>query len=200
MSEQEATTRCESVDLAGLDEPREDAGVIGEATAGDVPEDESVGEPGGDEWEDAAAGEVQVGSASPASEEPSTAAGSGDDPVGIPRYYSSLDDFVQNYIARVYERRIGVGRAWCESWWMHDEAVARLSALWDMWEYLRVTEPVTGMATWYTSYGDPMMRELMDENGCFTGCSEDRGHRMKRPHEDARLPCAPAPFGLFERY
>ena len=58
-----------------------------------------------------------------------------------PRFYRTLDEFVEQYIARLYERptRSG-GRLWCASWWMHDEAVARLWALWDIWEYLRVKE------------------------------------------------------------
>ncbi|WP_172119580.1 DUF4913 domain-containing protein [Actinomyces faecalis] len=117
-----------------------------------------------------------------------------------PLQFPSLDQFVEGLVARVYERATGSasGAKWCPAWWMHDEAVFRLTALWQAWESMRLAEGPTGTAKWLTHYADPIMSQLMSPTGPFAKCSSDRGHDPHPPHHEALLPCEPAPEGLFE--
>ena len=98
----------------------------------------------------------------------------------------------------LWERSVsGVQTAWCPRWWMHDEAVFRLTSLWQAWEEMHVTEGAMAGAKWLAYYADPIMGVLLSADGAFRGCSVERGHQSRRPHQDARLPCDPAPAGLF---
>ena len=120
-----------------------------------------------------------------------------------PPQYETLDAFVEELIAVIYERptRGSQSYTWCSQWWMHDEAVFRFSALHSAWEYMRVHEGPTAMAAWLVNYADPIMRVVLDKNdGPFKGCTvEDGGrHDLERTHTDGRLPCDPAPTGLFD--
>lgn len=114
-------------------------------------------------------------------------------------YFANLPDFVENYLALVFEQELGQTRTWCPNWWEHDGAAMRLQALWMSWEQLRAQDPAMGMAVWLTSYADPIMNVLLSTTGPFNRCSVERGHNPQRPHEDGRLPCTPPPPGLFDR-
>jgi hypothetical protein len=60
---------------------------------------------------------------------------------------------------------------WCPHWHEHPEAVARLDALWQAWEALRLV-PGTGIASWWTTYADPIMGRLLDpDHGPFRRCT-----------------------------
>ena len=111
-------------------------------------------------------------------------------------FYPSVDQFVADYLAQTYRRKIpvagrGVGPTWCAQWWRHPEAVSRLTALWRAWEHLRL-DPATGMAVWWRDYADPTMRTLFDANGPFEGCTPEEHQPKVVP-----LPAAPPPEGLF---
>lgn len=118
-----------------------------------------------------------------------------------PLQHPTLDAFVERLIAVIYERPTDGSpiMTWCPQWWRHDEAVFRLTALWTAWEHMRLHDGPTAMAAWLTRYADPIMAVVLDpEAGPFRGCRSDRGHKDRRPHPDARLPCEPAPDGLFD--
>lgn len=120
-----------------------------------------------------------------------------DEPPGL--LYSSVDAFVEDFLAVIYERPLPNGRrTWCPQWWKHPEAAYRLQALWLSWEATRINDGALGSATWLVNYADPIMAVLFDVEGPFKGCSVENGHRDERPHADARLPCDPPPVGLFE--
>ena len=119
-----------------------------------------------------------------------------------PLQHATLDKFVEDFIARIWERPTDGSQTltWCPKWWCHDEAVFRLTALWTAWEHMRVHDGPTAMAAWLTRYADPIMSVVLDaEAGPFRGCKSDRGHKTLRPHKDGVLPCEPAPAGLFDR-
>ena len=118
-----------------------------------------------------------------------------------PLQHATLDKFVEDFIARIWERPTDGSQTltWCPKWWCHDEAVFRLTALWTAWEHMRVHDGPTAMAAWLTRYADPIMSVVLDaEAGPFRGCKSDRGHKHLRPHKDGVLPCEPAPTGLFD--
>jgi hypothetical protein len=113
--------------------------------------------------------------------------------------YPHLDLFVEDFLAVIYERPLPNGRrTWCPQWWKHDEAVYRLQALWLSWEYMRANDGADGPATWLLNYADPIMAVLFNVEGPFIGCSVEHGHRVERPHAEARLPCDAPPALLFE--
>lgn len=114
-------------------------------------------------------------------------------------YYPTVDAFVEQYLAPMYDLPRAQTRVWCPQWWRHEGAVIRLHALWLSWEETRLHESPGKMAGWILNIADPMMAVLFNPtSGPFIGCAEDRGHEDERPHTDGRLPCDPPPTGLFE--
>lgn len=108
-----------------------------------------------------------------------------------PLVYTTLNDFVTDYLAPLLQRKLGGGQIWCPYWWRHPEALSRLSAVWRAWEHLQ-HEPALGMSQWWLYHCDPHMRALMNpDTGPFAGCSEDRHN--PRPG----LPLKPADPALF---
>ena len=102
-----------------------------------------------------------------------------------PLQYATLDKFVENVIAVVWERPTDGSQTltWCPQWWCH----------------MRVPDGPTAMAAWLVDYADPIMAVVLAaEAGPFRGCKSDRGHKHLRPHKNAALPCKPAPTGLFD--
>lgn len=121
------------------------------------------------------------------------------EPSPSPMLYGSVEEFVADFLAVIYERPLPNGqRTWCPKWWMHDEAVYRFQALWHAWEFMRVHDGMVGSASWLVQYADPIMAVIFDSEGPFKRCTTTDGHRDKDPHPDARLPCDPAPPGLWE--
>ena len=142
----------------------------------------------------AAAAVTGQGGASPDGEPPAPGA---DGPPSAPTlYFGSVDEFVREYLCKVYRRRID-GRAqhrvWAAEWWKYDEAAIRLEALWRAWEHLR-QDPATGMSVWWRDHADHHMGVLFDpESGPF-GRVEGEQNSCK-PGEP--LPYAPPPPGMF---
>lgn len=112
--------------------------------------------------------------------------------------FHNLNDWVSAVLVRIYNSPLDHETLWCSQWWMHDEAVYRLDALWRAWEYSRVNDGPMGAATWLVNYADPMMTELTKPDGCFNGCdtTQHRAHELnpgeELPTQDAPLP-RPAP-------
>lgn len=56
---------------------------------------------------------------------------------------------------------------WCRQWWLHNEAVARLDALWRAWEFYREqtcdhTNPApAGMSLWWRDHANPHLEALL---------------------------------------
>lgn len=116
-----------------------------------------------------------------------------------PLQFPTLNHFVNEFLARIYERSTDGAMRWCPQWWVHDGAVFRFTALWQAWESMRLSEGPTASAKWLTYYGDPIMGQIFaPEGGPFEGCDPTRGHRSHEHHKGSALPTAPPPGSLFE--
>ena len=108
-------------------------------------------------------------------------------------YYPTLPSWVEDWLLPLYRRSLnGHHRVWCPEWWRHNEAVARLDALWRAWEHLRL-DPATGLSVWFRDHADHHMSILLDADGPLKGCD---GHHSQRPLDP--LPHNPPPQGIFE--
>ncbi|HSA48629.1 MAG TPA: DUF4913 domain-containing protein [Yinghuangia sp.] len=105
--------------------------------------------------------------------------------------FSSLDEFVREYLSQVVHRRLNRAvQLWCPEWWRHPEAVARLSVLWRAFEFLR-QDPALGLSTWWLHHADPHLRALMHpQYGPFVACDPRDGHGDMQPRG---LPATRAP-------
>lgn len=95
-----------------------------------------------------------------------------------PREFKTLDAFVNEFLGDVYRRQVTDQHTavWCPQWWRHPEAVLRLSALWNTYEYLQ-REETTGLSVWWLEHADCHMPKLLDPQGPFKYCSERGGHK-----------------------
>ena len=97
-------------------------------------------------------------------------------------HFPDVFAFVEEYLVHVYARPVDrqrTGFRWCSRWHDHTEALARLEALWQAFEALRVT-PGGGMSVWWINHADPTMAALTDSEGPFRGCS-DTTHKLASP-------------------
>ena len=110
--------------------------------------------------------------------------------------FSNVVDFVEQYLVPVTQVQLsaqsGSGALWDPRWWRHTGVVARLTALWQAWEGLRIADDPQAMSSWWLHHYDPHMRVLMGESGPMSGAPDDAwaGHPT--------LPTQPAPAELFE--
>jgi len=98
--------------------------------------------------------------------------------------YTSLADWVTDHFLPLFRRTLGGEYRWCCQWWLHGEAVSRLTSLWHAWEVLRL-RPGTGIGAWYREHLDHQLPILMGARGPFYQCSET-AHR--EPREAGALP------------
>jgi len=78
--------------------------------------------------------------------------------------YPNVEAFVVGFLAPTITRKLvagGRGLTWCPQWWMHAEAIARLMALWEAWEALRL-DGGTAMGTWWRDHCGPQLGVLMN--------------------------------------
>jgi hypothetical protein len=90
-----------------------------------------------------------------------------------------LSAWVRHLLLPVYGRETSSQAPWCSRWWEHQEAVAKLYALWMAWADL--TGPgagMTGPASWHRDHLAPTMESLRDPSGPFAGCKPG-AHRAK---------------------
>jgi len=76
--------------------------------------------------------------------------------------YPNVEAFVVGFLAPTIARKLvagGRGLTWCPQWWMHAEAIARLMALWEAWEALRL-DGGTAMGTWWRDHCGPQLGVL----------------------------------------
>ena len=104
---------------------------------------------------------------------------------GLPNpVYTTLADWVTDHFLPLFRRTLGGEYRWCCQWWLHGEAVSRLTSLWHAWEVLRL-RPGTGIGAWYREHLDHQLPILMGARGPFYQCSET-AHR--EPREAGALP------------
>ena len=105
--------------------------------------------------------------------------------------FPSLEEFTAAYLFPLMRRRLGGHLTWCPKWWLHEEAITRLMALWYSWEHYRYEGP-TGLSDWLLHHADPHMAVLMSkDNGPFMACTPAR-HSAQ-----AALPSDNPPPGTF---
>lgn len=114
---------------------------------------------------------------------------------GDQNHFPTVYAFVSEYVAVVYAYDIqkqDTRVRWCDLWWEHPEAVARLEACWKAFEVLR-KDPGTGMSVWFRDHGDPCMDRLLADGGPFSRCVPGTQHSIR-----ARLATATPPAWLTE--
>jgi hypothetical protein len=94
-------------------------------------------------------------------------------PAPIQPVYETLQSWVNDYYLAVFPRPATGEARWCSQWEDHPEAVTRLEALWRSWETLRL-DPNLGIATWLTTYRDPLTAQLVARPGTFAACAPTR--------------------------
>lgn len=105
--------------------------------------------------------------------------------------YASVADWVTGQFLPVYRRPIGGEFRWCPKWWLHAEAITRLTALWQSWEAMRL-QPGTGTANWLRDHLDHQLPVLLGRSGPFAQCSVTE-HVEPRP-----APAEPPPSGWWD--
>jgi hypothetical protein len=96
-----------------------------------------------------------------------------------------LMQWIDDLLIPCYLREPTPTEPWCPTWWEHEEALARLHALWMAWQEL--TDPEaggwTGPSSWHRDHLDPAIRELRAPDGPFARCMTD----LERPiHRQAK--------------
>lgn len=109
-----------------------------------------------------------------------------------PLQFPDVGQFVENYVAVVFNRPLTPQMHWCMQWWAHPEAVEKFTALWQTWEHYRIHEGPCWLTKYSVYYWYPIMREITGDGGPFQGCSPTKGHAPTTDYPDA-LPCIKAP-------
>lgn len=119
----------------------------------------------------------------------------GAEPESDQNHFPTVYAFVAQYLVVVYAYDIQAQDTrvrWCDMWWEHPEALARLEACWKAFEVLR-KDPGTGMSVWFRDHADPCMDRLLADGGPFTRCVPGDRHHVR-----ARLVTAVPPAWLTE--
>lgn len=104
----------------------------------------------------------------------------------IPLRYSCTHDWVYGWLTAMTRKPL---MRWCDQWDQHDEAVVRLTALWQSWETARANPDPQVMSRWILEHLDKHMAVLTSVDGPFTECGR-QGHTLPRaavPPEDAQI-------------
>jgi Domain of unknown function (DUF4913) len=104
--------------------------------------------------------------------------------------FDNVEEWLTERFVPMYRRPLGGEFRWCAQWFLHAEAISRLTALWRSWETLRL-EPAVGMAEWY-QHLDHHLQIIMGARGPFYQCTETN---HLEPHQ-ARI--VPAPPGYWD--
>jgi hypothetical protein len=104
--------------------------------------------------------------------------------------FDNVEEWVTERFLPMYPRPLGGEFRWCAKWWLHAEAISRLTALWRAWETLRL-EPALGIADWY-QHLDHHMPILLGPRGPFYQCNEERHIEPHQANVD------PAPPGYWD--
>lgn len=98
--------------------------------------------------------------------------------------YPDVAAWVERYWVRTIRRR---SMPWCQQWWAHPEALARLGALWAAWETANA-EGGASMSQWWLYHADGHLTALSDPRGPFAACTLDQHQPPAEP-----LPTLPPP-------
>ncbi|WP_405177157.1 DUF4913 domain-containing protein [Nocardia sp. NBC_01377] len=92
--------------------------------------------------------------------------------------FATVNSFVEEYLVGIYQRQVTdtSDTVWCDQWWRHGEAAARLTAVWRAWERWHRDER-GGLSYWLVQHADRHMKQLFDPRGPFKYCSVRNGHR-----------------------
>jgi hypothetical protein len=82
-----------------------------------------------------------------------------------------VEAWVSGHFTPIYRRALGGEYRWCSRWWLHAEAITRLTALWHSWETARL-QPGTGIAFWLRDHLDHQLPVLLGRSGPFAQCTE----------------------------
>lgn len=100
----------------------------------------------------------------------------GDEAAAPQPVYPSVTEWVTRWLAHMVPRRLDGGQvAWCSCWAEHNEAVARLGALWAAWETTNL-EGGTAPSMWWVHHFDAQWAQLTATNGPFAACGSGRHH------------------------
>lgn len=121
------------------------------------------------------------------------------DPAGRGLWYANAHDFVVGYLTPNYIRTLEKEQRWCQEWWRHAEAVARLDALWRSFEAHRVSDNASSMAVWWRDFADPTMAALTQQKGVFEMCNGRTGEHVAREEseKDGIFITKTPPWGMF---
>lgn len=119
------------------------------------------------------------------------------DPAQRGLYYANALDFMDHYMLPSYPRVVGGDVAWCEHWWKHGEALARIDALWRSFEAHRVHDNASSMAVWWRDFADPTMSALTRPDGVFAKCTGRPGYAEHVDDHDRMLRTTTPPEGMF---
>lgn len=85
--------------------------------------------------------------------------------------FPTVEAWVAGQFVPVYRRPLGGEFRWCAQWWLHPEAIIRLTALWHSWEVMRL-QPGTGIAAWLRDHLDHQLPVLLGRSGPFAACTQ----------------------------
>lgn len=87
--------------------------------------------------------------------------------------YKSVIEFVDGFIRPMWAttRNDQDTANWSKQWYLHPEAVARLNALWRIYEIQRGRDPENFLEEFLRVHADYHMRFLMAEESVFSRCS-----------------------------
>lgn len=109
--------------------------------------------------------------------------------------YPDLESWVRQYFAPIIARKLdGKTLTWCPEWWRHAEVIARLRAIWEVWESARL-EGSAAMSIWWRDHADPHLAVILNaENGPLSGCTNNQHQRILP--ELNTTPAPPGHWGL----
>lgn len=108
--------------------------------------------------------------------------------------FASLPLFVEGYVLPNWRHKRPKEINWCRSWWLHSEAIVRLTVLWEAFEAMRL-EPPPSLSVLWRDHIDVHMAALTSDSGTFAQCDPVAGTHRPQP----MWPAAAAPAGLFKQ-
>lgn len=84
--------------------------------------------------------------------------------------YPNVITFVVKELCPMYGLTFGRKPNWSSEWYNHPEAIKRFTAMWHVFEKLRLQDPVAYQETFLRWHGDYHMDRLMQPGGVFADC------------------------------
>jgi hypothetical protein len=110
---------------------------------------------------------LEQGHASQGASAPATAPADDADTV-----YANTEEWVTEWLSRVFGRRLSPTTRWCAHWREHPEACWRLEGMWRAWEASRY-DIWLGVSIWVNVHFDPSWAILTSADGTFRACDRD---------------------------